>query len=97
MCLTSTLDLCGTQGNFTLSGLIGRELHRKTVGIVGTGAIGQAAAKIWKVGGPYPSASACRVSCVHFHQAPHATRLPVTQKAAVVLFAAGDWNARAGL
>eukprot|EP00208_Stichococcus_sp_RCC1054_P000118 CAMPEP_0206144522 /NCGR_PEP_ID=MMETSP1473-20131121/24362_1 /ASSEMBLY_ACC=CAM_ASM_001109 /TAXON_ID=1461547 /ORGANISM="Stichococcus sp, Strain RCC1054" /LENGTH=356 /DNA_ID=CAMNT_0053540361 /DNA_START=113 /DNA_END=1183 /DNA_ORIENTATION=+ len=36
------------QGNFTLSGLIGRELNRKTVGILGTGAIGTAAARIWK-------------------------------------------------
>lgn len=46
-------DLCRVytiiQGNFTLSGLIGRELNRKTVGILGTGAIGAAAARIWKV------------------------------------------------
>lgn len=36
------------QGNFTVSGLIGRELCGKTVGIVGTGSIGIAAARIWK-------------------------------------------------
>lgn len=38
------------QGNYTLSGLIGMELCRKTVGIIGTGAIGACAARIWHVG-----------------------------------------------
>lgn len=36
-------------GNYTLSGLVGMEIHKKTVGIVGTGAIGCCAAKIFKV------------------------------------------------
>ncbi len=35
------------EGNFSLSGLIGQELYQKTVGIVGTGQIGIAAAKIF--------------------------------------------------
>jgi hypothetical protein len=35
-------------GNYTLSGLIGVEVCRKTVGVVGTGAIGACAARIWK-------------------------------------------------
>jgi D-lactate dehydrogenase len=35
------------QGNYTLSGLIGMEICRKTVGIIGTGAIGACAARIW--------------------------------------------------
>lgn len=37
------------QGNYTLSGLIGMELCRKTVGIIGTGSIGACAARIWHV------------------------------------------------
>lgn len=36
-------------GNFTLSGLVGMEVNGKTVGIVGTGAIGFCAARIFKV------------------------------------------------
>jgi len=37
------------QGNYTLSGLIGMEICKKTVGIIGTGAIGACAARIWHV------------------------------------------------
>ena len=36
-------------GDYTLSGLVGFELRCKTVGIVGTGAIGSAAARIFCV------------------------------------------------
>ena len=35
-----------TQGNYSLSGLVGFDMHGKTVGIVGTGKIGRCAAKI---------------------------------------------------
>lgn len=36
-------------GDYTLSGLVGFELKSKTVGIVGTGAIGAAACRIFSV------------------------------------------------
>ncbi|CAK7272660.1 hypothetical protein SEPCBS57363_005243 [Sporothrix epigloea] len=36
------------EGNFTLDGLLGTTLHGKTVGVVGTGRIGLAAARIFK-------------------------------------------------
>ncbi|CAN5678280.1 D-lactate dehydrogenase [soil metagenome] len=50
------------EGNFMLEGLLGRTLHGKTVGIVGTGKIGLATARIFRGMGcvvlgvdPYPS------------------------------------------
>ncbi|MDC7800584.1 2-hydroxyacid dehydrogenase [Stenotrophomonas maltophilia] len=50
------------EGNFMLDGLLGRTLHGRTVGIVGTGKIGLATARIFKGMGcivlghdPYPS------------------------------------------
>jgi D-lactate dehydrogenase len=50
------------EGNFMLDGLLGRTLHGKTVGIVGTGKIGLATARIFRGMGctvlghdPYPS------------------------------------------
>src|SRR5690349_19994903 len=50
------------EGNFMLDGLLGRTLHGKTVGIVGTGKIGLATARIFNGMGctvlgndPYPS------------------------------------------
>lgn len=54
MCSTHIIALSLTgasplQGNYTLSGLIGMELCGKTVGIIGTGAIGACAARIWHV------------------------------------------------
>ncbi|WP_315388132.1 2-hydroxyacid dehydrogenase [uncultured Stenotrophomonas sp.] len=52
------------EGNFMLDGLLGRTLHGRTVGIVGTGKIGLATARIMKGMGctvlgfdPYPSAA----------------------------------------
>ncbi|TPX08827.1 uncharacterized protein E0L32_009767 [Thyridium curvatum] len=52
------------EGNFRLDGLLGRTLHGKTVGVVGTGRIGLALARIMRAGfgcrvlahDPYPSA-----------------------------------------
>ena len=52
------------EGNFLLDGLLGRTLHGRTVGIVGTGRIGLATARIFKGLGctvlghdPYPSSA----------------------------------------
>lgn len=52
------------EGNFMLNGLLGRTLHGKTVGIVGTGRIGLATARIFRGLGctvlghdPFPSAA----------------------------------------
>ncbi|MBK0027154.1 2-hydroxyacid dehydrogenase [Stenotrophomonas sp. S48] len=52
------------EGNFMLDGLLGRTLHGRTVGIVGTGKIGLATARIFRGMGctvlghdPYPSAA----------------------------------------
>ena len=39
-------------GDYTLSGLVGFELRCKTVGLIGTGAIGAAAARIFCVSTP---------------------------------------------
>jgi hypothetical protein len=36
-------------GNFTLSGLIGRQMHGQTVGVIGTGAIGTECIRILRV------------------------------------------------
>lgn len=50
------------EGNFSLDGLLGSDLHGKTVGIVGTGRIGRAAARIFNGFG-------CRV--LAFDLSPH--------------------------
>jgi lactate dehydrogenase-like 2-hydroxyacid dehydrogenase len=49
MLIQTSYTICNYDvGNYTLSGLIGVEVCRKTVGMVGTGAIGACAARIWK-------------------------------------------------
>ncbi len=39
------------EGNYSLSGLVGFEMNKKVVGIIGTGAIGAEACRIMKVRG----------------------------------------------
>ena len=46
-------------GNYSLTPLVGTELRGKTVGVLGTGAIGTEAARMFKVGGA--------VSCLGEH------------------------------
>jgi hypothetical protein len=48
-----------SQGNYTLSGLVGMEITGKTVGVIGTGAIGAQACRLFRVrrnlhAPPYP-------------------------------------------
>lgn len=38
-----------SQGNYSLNGLVGFEMYKKTVGVIGTGAIGIEAVRILKV------------------------------------------------
>ena len=38
-----------SQGNYSLNGLVGFEMYKKTVGVIGTGAIGYEAVRILKV------------------------------------------------
>jgi D-isomer specific 2-hydroxyacid dehydrogenase, NAD binding domain len=58
------------EGNYTLNGLVGSEMRSKTVGVMGTGAIGSAAAKIFKVTwlrdqrGPHLFCSVCLSVCL---------------------------------
>ena len=44
-------------GDYTLSGLLGFELHAKTVGVLGTGAIGAVACRIFMVGAAHGTLS----------------------------------------
>jgi phosphoglycerate dehydrogenase-like enzyme len=37
------------QGNYSVSGLVGQEINNKVVGVLGTGAIGAEACRIFKV------------------------------------------------
>lgn len=46
------LSLPPLQGNYSLSGLVGRQMGGKTVGVLGTGAIGAEACRIFKVTNP---------------------------------------------
>ena len=55
-------------GDYTLSGLVGFELRCKTVGVLGTGAIGAAAARIFCVS---PSAADLPVLCQYLPLPPH--------------------------
>lgn len=59
------------EGNFSLQGLIGFDMHGKTAGIIGTGIIGEIAAKILKNG------FGCQVLAYDIHQKPELTKLGV--------------------
>lgn len=71
-------------GNFALDGLLGMNLHGKTVGILGTGKIGVAAARIFKGFG-------CRLlaqdpsPCVEFSSLGKYTTLPVLLRESDIL------------
>lgn len=61
------------EGNFSLSGLVGFDLHGKTVGVVGTGRIGAAFARIMRGFGcrllahdPYPDAALASELGLHY-------------------------------
>lgn len=63
------------EGNFSLEGLLGFNLHNKTVGIVGTGKIGLALAKIMKGFGctvlahdPYPNPDCSSIGVIYTEQ-----------------------------
>ena len=60
------------EGNFSLDGLVGFDLHGKTVGIVGTGKIGQAAARIFTGFG-------CRVLAHDLRPAAALTYVPLAE------------------
>ena len=54
------------EGDYSLSGLVGFELRTKTVGIIGTGAIGLAACQIFRA--RHPAAYICRLwAPCHLH------------------------------
>ncbi|KAJ3344201.1 hypothetical protein HDU83_005289 [Entophlyctis luteolus] len=57
------------QGNFTLNGLVGFDLYEKTVGVVGTGKIGQAFIKIMRGFG-------CQVLCYDPFPSPVVAAIP---------------------
>lgn len=59
------------EGNFTLQGLAGFDIHGKTVGIIGTGRIGQITARILKCG------FGCDVIAYDIHQAPELLEMGV--------------------
>jgi D-lactate dehydrogenase len=67
------------EGNFSLEGLVGFDLHGKTVGLVGTGRIGAAAARIFAGFG-------CRVLAYDLRP----TDLPVTYVSVDELYRASD-------
>lgn len=72
------------EGNFSLDGLVGFDLHGKTVGLVGTGAIGSAAARIFRGFG-------CRVLAHDLHPRRELeTELGVEYVDLPVLFAESD-------
>lgn len=58
-------------GNFTLDGLLGQNLHQKTIGIVGTGRIGAAVAQIFQGG------LDCRVLANDLYRQPRLEQLGV--------------------
>ncbi len=71
------------EGNFSLEGLLGFDLHRQTVGIIGTGKIGSCVAQILRGFG-------CRVLAYDVIQNPHVIALGVSYVTLPELFAGSD-------
>jgi len=71
------------EGNFALEGLLGFNLHGKTVGIVGTGRIGTAVARIM-------SGFGCKVLAADIQVNPDCTAIGVNYVALPALLAASD-------
>jgi len=71
------------EGNFSLDGLLGFDLHKRTVGIVGTGKIGQIVAQILKGFG-------CRLLAYDINRNPVCEELGVTYVELSKLFSESD-------
>ncbi|HEY5924423.1 MAG TPA: 2-hydroxyacid dehydrogenase, partial [Kofleriaceae bacterium] len=71
------------EGNFSLDGLLGMDLHGKTVGIVGTGRIGRVAARIFRGFG-------CRVLAHDLQPQPEVVALGVEYAQLDVVYAQSD-------
>lgn len=71
------------EGNFSLDGLLGFDLHKRTVGIVGTGKIGQIVAQILKGFG-------CRLLAYDVNRNPVCEELGVTYVELSKLFSESD-------
>lgn len=71
------------EGNFSLDGLLGFDLHGRTVGVIGTGKIGVVVTRILKGFG-------CRVLAFDPYRSPEATDLGAEYVELPALFAASD-------
>ncbi|MCC9606785.1 2-hydroxyacid dehydrogenase [Blastopirellula sp. JC732] len=71
------------EGNFALQGMLGFDLHGKTIGVVGTGKIGQIAASILQGFG-------CRILAFDVHQNPECVAAGVEYVELDQLFAESD-------
>ncbi len=57
-------------GNYSLNGLVGFEMFKKTVGVIGTGAIGYEACRILQVRRPHLTLSPCKALLIAALQLP---------------------------
>ncbi len=71
------------EGNFSLEGLLGFDLHGRTIGIIGTGRIGQVVAKIMTGFG-------CKVLAYDLYHNPECTAIGVEYVELVQLFSQSD-------